>query len=442
MIKLVTKRQQPLRTALRTAFINVVVVLLVCVGFLRGAKSARLTWDAMSLFLEIDEQFFGSAPSRQDGMDGANMPSMLQLTQSCEDETSACRVPKWMKEYFRWHRETLGNITQPSDWLKQRIFVLRCLDNDGCGGTADRLRPLPYYIAVAARSKRLFFIRWTKPLPLEAILEPFQLNWAMPNTLASLIDQRNGTVVKDRNLVRMGDISLKPGVWAQEGLSQAMTYFQEYNNVVADLENVSSGVSLLQPAEYFHDLFLALFRPVPGLQEMIDRTMHQLNLVPNQFVVTHLRVLYPKHTFEISGDIGVLEPVVWNAVDCASYIFAGAPVYVAADALAAKQVAQEYGRSNRTTVPVVSDLDVVEEDTTNSTNGTLADPLHLDFAQKQDPSAFYNVFADLILMSQSRCVAYSGGGYGRFGSLASFNSSCNAQHGGSSGQIWKCGPTT
>jgi hypothetical protein len=52
----------------------------------------------------------------------------------------------------------------------------------------------------------------------------------------------------------------------------------------------------------------------------------------------------------------------------------------------------------------------------------------LNFAKKEDPSAFFGIFVDLIVMSQSRCVSFGAGGFGRFGSLVSFNASCQIPH--------------
>jgi hypothetical protein len=69
---------------------------------------------------------------------------------------------------------------------------------------------------------------------------------------------------------------------------------------------------------------------------------------------------------------------------------------------------------------------------------TDTEPLHLDrgigFLQKSDgwknlsASAFYNVFVDLYLLAGSQCVAHGIGGYGKWGSLLSSNSSCVKEH--------------
>jgi len=327
----------------------------------------------------------------------------------------------------------LKSIRNETDWLQQRIFVVRCMDNDICGGTADRLRPLPMYLAMAARSKRLLFIRWNRPTRLEVFMDPYQLNWVVPDTLVPLLDNKNGTSSRSRKLEQMAREAMKPDLWLLEGLSQAMTHGDLYNSVVADLEE-SVGRPRQHPREYFHDMFLALFRPVPAVQIIIDSLMDKLDLHPNQFVATHIRALYPGHPYEKSRNIQDLRPTVEHAVQCASSRLIGAPVFVAADNVAAKEIAQDYGRTNKI-FPIVSDIDMDND----NNNATRQDAVHMEFDQKEDPSAFFGIFVDLFIMSQSRCVAVGVGGFGRFGSLASFNASCRAVYGKQhKGQLMDC----
>ena len=387
-----------------------VTVLLVLFAY----TNIQVSFQPIDQASDIDEASF-TLPEVEH--QETNTTSRLQLTPLCTDESLSCNLPHWMKDYFLWHREQLNSISQPTDWLQQRIFVLRCMDDDICGGTADRLRPLPFFLAMAARSKRLIFIRWNRPIRLEAIMEPYQLNWVVPDTLAHLLDNKNGTASRSRKLNQMAKESMKPDLWLLEGLSQAMTYGDIYDTVVADLEPASPRAL---PRDYFHDMFLALFRPVPRLQLIIERMMEELGLHPNQFVATHIRSLYPGHPYEKSLNVRDLQPTVLHAVECASSMLAGAPVFVAADTAAAKEVAHEYGHTS-TGFPVVSDLDLH--------NSTRFAPVHLEFDQKEDPSAFFGIFLDLFIMSQSRCVAFGLGGFGLFGSLASFNASCQAQYG-------------
>ena len=161
-----------------------------------------------------------------------NTTSRLQLTPLCTDESLSCNLPHWMKDYFLWHREQLNSISQPTDWLQQRIFVLRCMDDDICGGTADRLRPLPFFLAMAARSKRLIFIRWNRPIRLEAIMEPYQLNWVVPDTLAHLLDNKNGTASRSRKLNQTGHTVPHDKRWTKSGSKRKLPDDQAVLNAI------------------------------------------------------------------------------------------------------------------------------------------------------------------------------------------------------------------
>jgi hypothetical protein len=105
-----------------------------------------------------------------------------------------------------------------------------------------------------------------------------------------------------------------------------------------------------------------------------------------------------------------------NGINCASSLFPGAPVYFAADIKFAVEVAREYGQQR--SLPVGS-LDFSEN------------PIHFDKDpewQKRDPSEYDDTFVDLFMLGQSRCVAYSNGGYGTFGSLLSYNANCSTRY--------------
>jgi hypothetical protein len=105
-----------------------------------------------------------------------------------------------------------------------------------------------------------------------------------------------------------------------------------------------------------------------------------------------------------------------NAINCASELFPGGPVYFAADFKFAVEVAQEYGRQNK--LP-------------GSTLDFNADPIHFDKDYEwrtRDPSEYDDAFVDLFMLGQSRYVAYSNGGFGTFGQLISYDSNCTVRH--------------
>ena len=129
----------------------------------------------------------------------------------------------------------------------------------------------------------------------------------------------------------------------------------------------------------------------------------------------------------------ILEETVANAIQCASSLAPGLPVYVASDTVLSLQAAHRYAASNHhnhtnNRPRVVSHYRGGDSTSSSSPWLPAEDPPHLNFAQREDPSAFYSIFVDLLIMSQSRCVSFGAGGFGRFGSLVSFNVSCRIPH--------------
>jgi hypothetical protein len=61
-----------------------------------------------------------------------------------------------------------------------KFLIIRCLNQDRCGGLSDRIKPLLMFIAVAAHTKRILLIRWERPYPLEEYLIPNEINWTVP----------------------------------------------------------------------------------------------------------------------------------------------------------------------------------------------------------------------------------------------------------------------
>lgn len=54
-------------------------------------------------------------------------------------------IPEWMKDYLRWHRYK-RSTWDLKNWKKERWLIMQCLldqDKKKCGGTADRLKPIP-----------------------------------------------------------------------------------------------------------------------------------------------------------------------------------------------------------------------------------------------------------------------------------------------------------
>jgi hypothetical protein len=105
-----------------------------------------------------------------------------------EDEFGS--LPRWMKRYFDWHKHK-RETWSPQTWSSERWMIMQCLaGHDGkCGGTADRLKPLPWALRVAYQTKRILLIRWTRPAKLEEFLVPPKggMDWRVPEWMADIV---------------------------------------------------------------------------------------------------------------------------------------------------------------------------------------------------------------------------------------------------------------
>jgi hypothetical protein len=108
-----------------------------------------------------------------------SLHSVVKKTTATNETNNAARLweassvlPEWMKDYFDWHQDQLANHLNKENWASHRYLVIRCLESEVCGGASDRLSSIPKFVRVASMSKRLLFIKWTKPAPLEEFLVP------------------------------------------------------------------------------------------------------------------------------------------------------------------------------------------------------------------------------------------------------------------------------
>ena len=94
-------------------------------------------------------------------------------------------LPQWLQEYFTWHNEQTSKIGAATSDIKYAGLI--CLPNhNSCGGIADRLRPLLFYLFLAKQSNRVLCIHWTKNFALEEYLQPisnFGIDWRCPTEI-------------------------------------------------------------------------------------------------------------------------------------------------------------------------------------------------------------------------------------------------------------------
>jgi hypothetical protein len=334
-------------------------------------------------------------------------------------------LPHWFRHYVKWHQDQ-RQLLMPSNWNTSgfQYLVQRCTISEACGGGSDRLLGIPFKVAMAARSKRLFFIIWQRPCPLEEFLVAPSggLDWRPPGWLQAAF---------------LSQMSEKPRLDSEDMHSyvQALNGGQATTNTtmldvrfgatlyVEDWYNSFKNKSEASFQEVYHDIWSTLFQPSPAVQRRIDSELQKLELQPGKYDSLHIRAQYA----QLESDDGLVQ----NATNCAlfghpSFSNHSPPLYIATDtpmvSIKASQHAQNY---NWTAV---------------IRNTTGVDPIHLDrgsnfleFAKSNltrglPPSAYYDTFVDLYLLANSRCSTFGRGGFGRWAQLVGPNSDCTLRY--------------
>lgn len=343
--------------------------------------------------------------SRSEAQTMAVKSSFLAL----QDEATNIVIPDWMAAYFAWHHDMKKKLSY-DNWNSTKFLVMTCTtsdDNDGCGGLSDRLKPLPFMVLLANRTSRLLLIRWTRPCALEEFLippplSPYTLDWIVPGWLAPLIDSDGRPTA--HTMEQMLQFT------QNERQAVVRAKFQSHNHGANFYNEETTDATTFEEA--YHDLWHRVFRPSPEVSKLIDKTMAERNLVPGEYSAAHFRALYNRK----NRDLNVTRVVSINAVNCASQMRPGGPVYFASDSKEAVTFIQQYAQQMSLPVHCLSHA---------------TPPLHLDKDpnwRNRTPSEFYSVFVDLYLIGQSRCLTYSIGGFGHFGLLMGFNASCGSRH--------------
>lgn len=338
------------------------------------------------------------------------------------------------KDYFDWHRAVTKQLNE-SNSHDYKYLILTCEKDQRCGGISDRLQPLPFYVAAAARFGRVFLIRWEKPKQLEEFLLPNDINWTVPSWLHDTVGPRNiKRAQKGKDLTRHLQLSSKTIV--QGRLQDSLGGTDRYQQIV-EADNCTSYIPNRRPdnqtavmdqklfrqqmgsiayRNIYHDLFRSMFAPVPPLAQLLYQRLQSNNLIPGMYTAAHFRAYYDTNDEKtVSGSW--IQKWAINAVNCASVLQPGSPVYFSSDSKAAVEAVQEYATTHNRSIVTFADED---------------DPLHIEKTtdwERRPASDFYATFADLLSLGSGRCLAYGSGGYGRYASLLSHRSSCSLQHG-------------
>ena len=332
---------------------------------------------------------------------------------------SSQRIPLWMKNYFRWHKEIKAQIDQRNQpafphnnnntlafsWNQHRYLLVTCLkESPKCGGTADRLMSLPFLIRIAASTQRILMIKWGRPAQLEEFLLPPKhgFDWRIPQWLFQILKRRGKRVyIEDHILQFSSDPTVDVLKVRFQSHDHGSVYYNKHRQA---LESTFEQV--------YHDFWRVLFTPAPSVREEIVRLMRDAHLFPNRYGAAHLRANYAEEAEQSSS-------VRWaqNAIKCTTQLLhSSGPVFFASDSDVANEAARR--------MALESNLDVI-------TRRTKEPPLHLDKTsdwQNREPKAFYDTFIDLLIMGNAKCVTFSVGNFGKLASLISFNHTCSLQH--------------
>lgn len=394
-------------------------------------------------------------------------------------------LPKWLQEYFEWHKEQTDDADENTKYA-----VLACLPEDDCGGLSDRLRPLPFYLMVAKRTNRVLCFYWRKNYGLEEFLQPVEdgIEWRCPSDTHKYYDltkeARKQTRSKQFKFIycKLGQIPtaqcvendikrineeekfttrrfLSITMYTREpikiNLANMLIHRHSYGGISHSGNDVEEkNNSYLMPdlvnwdyPEMIGDIFRVMFEPVPLLARRVNMTMAKLGLVENEFVSTHVRARYPTAAllemhgslnYDKGGGLNFEDPQVKNyltvisknAIACSHILAPDLKVFFASD----HNQATNYIISNEVEV-----FDIKDNGMRIKAVGINRDkePVHTESNQTSLISDFYPVFEDLLIMGGSRCVSH---GVGSFGSLAAGlgGNKCRALHRNHSGKSIKC----
>ena len=351
-------------------------------------------------------------------------------------------MPPWMKDYFAWHAAERIRLEQNHEnWASTRFLVLQCLPGSRkCGGTADRLKPLPLMLWVAHKSQRLLLIKWGRPAELEEFLLPPQggMDWRVPLWLWGIPEFRQGP--RATNVEELLDFAPKEEL--EFRTIKARVQSHDHGMSYYNTQRYKSGEHEDEPTfqDVYHVMWRAMFTPSPPIAKLVEEQLRASRLVPGNYVGIHVRALYAV----TDRDPGMVKGWVHNAINCASQLQPGGPFFLSSDSSHAVVVGHAYGQERGVLVASrsVTVRDTNQSGQQSSSNIVLPEkePYHLDKAPRSaKASDFYDTFVDLYLLAMSRCVTYNMGGYGTWALFISpyanrgTNSVCAMQHHEASG---------
>jgi hypothetical protein len=348
-------------------------------------------------------------------------------------------LPYWMRSYFNWHKWK-RKTWDLENWETERWMIAQCLmdqDKRKCGGTSDRLKPIPTLLRIAYDTKRILLIRWTRPSMLEDFLMPPEggFDWRVPPGLLHVVhNDTHGKKLTPFKMIQrytVGGMSVVRTKYQTNNPENtyALLTAQDQNATLSDYELRQQVEMQNQPSfdQVFHSVWRIFFTPSPPVAARIRSKLHRLGLTPNHYVAAHLRALYGVD----DRDDAHIQVFTENALACATQLRPGVPIFFASDSSVASEHALMIGKEKK--IPNQGedhrpeyDDKLVKAALEKGVVISIPDPnppWHLD-TMIGPVEKFYDTFVDLYLMSLAGCVTHGIGGYGHWALLIGGDINC------------------
>ena len=381
-------------------------------------------------------------------------------------QKSLLQLPKWLQDYFSWHRSQ----TETSS-IESKYLVVTCLERDKCGGFSDRLRPLPFWLLLASKVDRVLCIYWARPFALDSLLQPLPsgIDWRCPKDFIDVVNHelpsrwqrsyKHHIIYKESN-------NLSPGGVAKSFIEAILPIPDKFTSVsmkdqdfgkIVNLNMVFNSysynerlpiVNAWMHVPLMEHIFRVMFEPIEPIAKSINATMTRLGLVENEFTSVHVRARYPtRKMMVILGDHQSVEydkndrkpafegrlkalllDLAKNALECGILLKPEYKLFVSSDSVDLTNYVTSTPFAWQGTKPAtyhVAGIDARDE------------IKHLEHSHHVSHVEFYPLIEDLLIMGGSACVSHGVGSFGAFAAGLAGNR-CRAIHRKPTGKTEKC----
>jgi hypothetical protein len=356
-------------------------------------------------------------------------------------------VPEWMDKFLSsqpvaTHNDTLND--RDSKFIVMVCHKYKGNLDEACGGLADRMMRLPYYVWLAHKTGRKLLMYWSTPFPLEEFFDVAfdDFDWRIPR----------GYFVEE--LEKYANRS-----WTEYKYERRRVWHNYIDQPLFTNQRIifaNTNLAKIPPEPEFLDglprhevmgaIFHRLFKPSPKVMKLLKNLYDSTpGLKSQEYAAMHVRAKWPSggiRTNKRDGDQSggglnmndsnnreLVHQIADNAASCAykvmpesKFIFVSSdsheiPTYLIHESPIWSIAAGSNTTDGNFTRPkIIARLDYEEE------------PVHINYGG-QKLEKYLGVFVDFWMMATSKCLAQGLGGFGHFGSELSGNHySCRVRH--------------